>query len=328
MKLHHWYQRPQIEAFREGELPESRQRVQARHLEGCQQCADELQRLTDTERLLTEAQPEPARLSAEASQALFERAFANAALPAPSARRADARLRLASYCAAALVLGTTIGYCGWQSLRVPPRPVSGEADTTRIASAPKSDPHRIMDSQTLSEDAISHLLRIAFPPEITRLDLASDLHHPAPTRRHRRPRLRPHPSDPSSLQLVAASVHALLPSWRKMAASGMNAEAAAFEPRRAEQLLVVVEDSPPPAPTLAVQVTHEPETTPGYAQAAAFQPGSLGRGTWTQCTVSQHDTDTTAARYSLASVNTNQEKAFLDVQIASSGEANAKGANP
>jgi hypothetical protein len=113
-----------------------------------------------------------------------------------------------------------------------------------------------------------------------------------------------------------------------MAASEGSREAEAFEAGRAEQLLVILESPPPPAPTLAVQVTHEPETTPGYAQAAAYRPESLGRGTWTQCTVSQNSTEAMASRYSVASVSTNQEKAFLDVQIASGGEADAKGANP
>ncbi|HZP83357.1 MAG TPA: zf-HC2 domain-containing protein [Chthonomonadaceae bacterium] len=328
MTLHRRYQRARIQAFQEGELPEARQDALARHLERCQECADELRRLNETERLLTDAQPEPARLSAAASQALFERAFANAALPAPPARGSDARLRLVRYGAAALVLGIAVGIFGWRSLRTPLRPSGGTAEDTQTAFVPKSLPASPANPHALPVPHADSALVKNFLPDLMPPELTRDLSPPAPKRRHSRPRFRRHLSEPARFPLVAASVHALSSSWRKLAVSGRSVEAGAFEPRRAEQLLVVLENPPPPAPTLAVQVTHEPETTPGYAQAAAYQPESLGRGTWTQCTVSQHDTGTTAARFSLASVNTNQEKAFLDVQIASGGEANAKGANP
>lgn len=328
MTLHRRYQRPRIQAFQDGELPGSRQDALARHLEDCRECAEEQRRLSEMERLLTEAQPEPARLSAEASQALFERAFANAALPAPSARRSSARLRLARYGAAALVLGITALF-GWRSWHAPDRPLSvGASGGDLSAAVPELDTHRLTNPPALPVHNAEPALVQNFLSGLRQQELPDDSRRPAPTRRHRRPHLHRPPSEPPRLELVAAPVEALRSSWRKMADSERNSEAEAFKAGRAEQLLVVLESPPPPAPTLTVQVTHEPETTPGYAQAAAYQPESLGRGIWTQCTVSQNSTEAMASRYSVASVNTNQEKAFLDVQLASGGEADAKGANP
>lgn len=328
MTLHRRYQRPRIQAFQDGELPESRQDALTRHLEDCRECAEEQRRLSEVERLLTEAQPEPARLSAEASQALFERTFANAALPASSAQRSDTRLRLASYGAVALVLGIAALF-GWRNWHALDRPLSvGASDGAQIATAPGRDPHRLTSPPALPIHSAEPAPVQNFLSGLRQQELPDDPRPSVPRRRHRRPHLHQPPSEPPRLQLVAAPVQALRSSWRKMTASERNSGAEAFEAGRAEQLLVVLESPPSPAPTLAVQVTHEPETAPGYAQAAAYQPESLGRGIWTQCTVSQNSTDAMASRYAVASVGTNQEKAFLDVQIASGGEADAKGANP
>ncbi len=109
--IHLWWMRPRLQAYLDDALPPGKREGVERHLSRCAACTETLRLMRVEEDLLRAARPEPWRLSAEASDAILERALAG--MPSAPARPARRGL-VPALAAACLLLGLI--YLGWTRL--------------------------------------------------------------------------------------------------------------------------------------------------------------------------------------------------------------------
>jgi anti-sigma factor RsiW len=247
--MHRWRMERAIADLLEGDLPEPRRTRLLRHLDECAACAETLEMLRETDRLLSETCPVAVIVPPDPDRATFRGAVAaSGILRRRSPWLPGWGIALTTVVLGAVVVGNGVG-------RRVNRPESAPVTQT-VLRLPQPAPRGEAPETVRQTPGISVTPVVSRAGERRRMRMRR-----APRRFYRRAVSRP-------FRLARRPAAPVTPAAVKPA-----------------PLLVVKLTSGQPAPLLEISSREAPPETPGYARAGAWRPGTDGSLIWTQSTV-------------------------------------------
>jgi hypothetical protein len=295
-----------LQAYRDGALSTRERAALQSHLKHCESCANILREMEQTDTLFVSARREPAPLSRDKANILFQRAMAEAASVQKPAPRNNLHFGWALAVAGAFAIAGLVTY------RTMVQPVTGTAPKNIAAVQGVEKPQHRNEIKTPV---------IANKPPLKALgssqpEKAQIAENPAPRHGHRKTPALP---QPSNMQMASAENVTNNPDANRQ---DEELTAPPQESSRGRMMVIVRRGESEPAlrPTPAVKVTvsRDPELKTGFARAAAYHADGNGSVAWTQCTVTSGGSDS-SSRTETLTTGLNRPASILKVERTDTG---------